>query len=39
MSKREAVGYAAAENIASDYGYYIDDFMWDETADLFARDG
>jgi hypothetical protein len=36
---KAAVGYDAAENIASAYGYYIDDFMWDETADLFARDG
>jgi hypothetical protein len=34
-----AVAYDAAENLVSAYGYYIDDFMWDETADLFARDG
>lgn len=34
-----AVGYDASENIASAYGYYIDDFLWDETADLFAVDG
>jgi hypothetical protein len=36
---RTAVAYDAAENIVNAYGYYIDDFMWDETADLFARDG
>jgi len=34
-----AVAYDASENLASAYGYYIDDFLWDETADLFARDG
>jgi len=34
-----AVGYDASENISSAYGYYIDDFLWDETADLFAVDG
>ena len=34
-----AVAYNAAENLASAYGYYLDEFMWDETADLFARDG
>ena len=34
-----AVAYDAAENLASAYGYYLDEFMWDETADLFARDG
>jgi hypothetical protein len=36
---RIAVAYDAAENLASAYGYYLDEFMWDETADLFARDG
>ncbi|HTY64832.1 MAG TPA: nuclear transport factor 2 family protein, partial [Acidobacteriota bacterium] len=36
---RSAVAYDAAENLASAYGYYLDEFMWDETADLFARDG
>ena len=34
-----AVAFDASENICSAYGYYIDDFLWDETADLFARDG
>jgi hypothetical protein len=36
---RMATAYDATENLASAYGYYIDDFKWDETADLFARDG
>ena len=36
---RIAVAHDASENLASAYGYYLDEFMWDETADLFARDG
>jgi hypothetical protein len=36
---RIAVAYDAAENLASAYGYYLDEFGWDEIADLFARDG
>jgi hypothetical protein len=36
---KAAAAYDAAENLVSAYGYYIDEFMWDETADLFARDG
>jgi len=31
-----AAAYDAAENIAGAYGYYLDEFMWDETADLFT---
>jgi hypothetical protein len=31
--------YHASENLATAYGYYIDEFAWDETADLFSRDG
>jgi hypothetical protein len=31
--------YHAAENLATAYGYYIDEFAWDETADLFSREG
>jgi len=31
--------YHAAENLATAYGYYIDEFAWDETADIFSRDG
>ncbi len=34
-----AVAYDASENLASAYGFYLDESMWDETADLFARDG
>ena len=33
-----AAAYSAAENLAGAYGYYLDEFRWDETADLFARD-
>jgi hypothetical protein len=35
---RRALAYDSSENIASAYGYYLDDFKWDETADLFTRD-
>jgi hypothetical protein len=35
---RTAMAYDSSENIASAYGYYLDEFMWDETADLFAKD-
>jgi hypothetical protein len=35
---RRALAYDSSENIASAYGYYLDDFRWDETADLFTRD-
>ena len=31
--------YHAAENLATAYGYYIDEFTWDDTADTFSRDG
>ena len=31
--------YHAAENLSSAYGYYVDEFAWDEIADLFSRDG
>ena len=31
--------YQASENLATAYGYYIDEFMWDNTADLFSRNG
>ena len=33
-----AAAYDATENIAGAYGYYLDEFMWDETADLFTID-
>jgi SnoaL-like protein len=31
--------YHASENLVAAYGYYIDAFAWDETADIFSRDG
>ena len=34
-----AAAVDGAENICTAYGYYIDEFRWDETADLFATDG
>jgi hypothetical protein len=39
LSVTRSKAYHAAENLATAYGYYIDEFAWDETADLFARDG
>jgi hypothetical protein len=38
-SIQRSKAYHAAENLASAYGYYIDEFAWDETADLFSRNG
>lgn len=34
-----AVAVDASENIANAYGYYIDEFLWDNTADLFSENG
>lgn len=31
--------FDGAENISNAYGYYIDEFRWDDTANLFATDG
>ena len=31
--------YHASENLATAYGYYIDEFAWDQTADIFSKDG
>ena len=36
---RRASGYDTCENLTTAYGYYIDDFLWDDFADLFALDG
>jgi hypothetical protein len=36
---RRAIAYDASENLTSAYGYYIDEFKWDGTADLFAEKG
>lgn len=33
------VAQDGAENVSNAYGYYIDEFLWDETADVFATDG
>jgi hypothetical protein len=38
-SMERSKAYHASENLATAYGYYIDEFAWDETADLFSRDG
>jgi hypothetical protein len=34
-----AEAFDGAENVANAYGYYIDQFAWRATADLFARQG
>jgi hypothetical protein len=36
---RRAIGYDACENLTTAYGYYIDDFLWDDFSDLFALNG
>ena len=38
-SVARAKAYHAAENLTNAYGYYIDEFAWDDTADLFSRNG
>ena len=38
-SVERSKAYHASENLATAYGYYIDEFAWDQTADLFSRDG
>jgi hypothetical protein len=39
LSITRSQAYHASENLATAYGYYIDEFMWDATADIFSRDG
>lgn len=34
-----AEAYDGAENVANAYGYYIDEFLWYDTADLFSLNG
>jgi ketosteroid isomerase-like protein len=34
-----AEAFDGAENVSNAYGYYIDQFAWRETADVFSRDG
>jgi hypothetical protein len=38
-SVERSKAYHASENLATAYGYYIDAFAWDETADIFSKDG
>ena len=33
------VAQDGSENVSNAYGYYIDEFLWDETADVFATHG
>jgi uncharacterized protein (TIGR02246 family) len=35
----QAEAYDSAENVSNAYGYYIDEFVWDDTADLFSTTG
>ena len=34
-----AAAFDGVENISNAYGYFIDEFRWDDTADLFSTDG
>jgi SnoaL-like domain len=36
---QNAEDYIAIDNLQTSYGYYVDKCEWDETADLFAKDG
>jgi hypothetical protein len=38
-SMERSRAYHASENLATAYGYYIDEFAWDDTANIFSRDG
>ena len=39
LSVERSKAYHASENLADAYGYYIDEFAWDDTANIFSRDG
>src|SRR5215467_7193193 len=39
QSIERSKAYHASENLSSAYGYYIDEFAWDDTANIFSRDG
>lgn len=39
LRARRAEDYIAICNLQAAYGYYVDKSLWDEAADLFARDG
>ncbi|MEI9852149.1 MAG: nuclear transport factor 2 family protein [Sphingomonas sp.] len=34
-----AAAFDGAENVSNAYGYFIDEFRWDDCADLFSTDG
>ena len=34
-----AEAYDGSENVSNAYGYYIDEFLWDDTSELFSLDG
>ena len=34
-----AKAYDAVENVSNTFGYYLDDTMWDQMAEIFAADG
>lgn len=36
---RKSIAFDACENLTSAYGYYIDDFNWDDFSDLFSVNG
>jgi hypothetical protein len=38
-SVERSKAYHASENLGTAYGFYIDDFKWGDTADIFSRDG
>lgn len=39
LSVERSRAYHAAENLATAYGFYIDEFKWDDAADLFSQNG
>jgi hypothetical protein len=38
-SLERSAAYHAAENLSTAYGYYVDDYKWDDAADLFSANG
>jgi hypothetical protein len=39
ISIERSKAYHASENLVTAYGYYIDEFAWDDVANIFSRDG
>jgi hypothetical protein len=39
LSVERSKAYHATENLDSAYGYYIDEFAWDDTAEIFSTNG